>query len=57
MTRRHGWLRVDDTVIRSDDDLRRWVGIGYARYHPPKEPANAAPVPAYMVRSISVRCI
>lgn len=33
-----GWLRVDDAVIETDDELRRWVGIGtsYARSLAPK---------------------
>lgn len=33
-----GWLRVDHAAIESDNDLRRWVGIGvsYARSLPPK---------------------
>jgi hypothetical protein len=33
-----GWLRVDEVVIETDDELRRWVGIGtsYARSLAPK---------------------
>jgi TfoX/Sxy family transcriptional regulator of competence genes len=33
-----GWLRVDATVVESDRELRRWVGIGvaYARSLTPK---------------------
>jgi TfoX/Sxy family transcriptional regulator of competence genes len=33
-----GWLRVDTAVIETDDELRRWVGIGtgYARSLAPK---------------------
>jgi len=33
-----GWLSVDAEAVRSDDDLRRWVGHGvtYARSLPPK---------------------
>lgn len=33
-----GWLRVDVQVLRSDDDLRRWVshGVTYARSLPAK---------------------
>lgn len=33
-----GWLRVDVQVLRSDDDLRRWVshGVTYARSLPTK---------------------
>ena len=33
-----GWLRVDPTVLGTDADLDRWVGVGvsYARALPPK---------------------
>jgi len=33
-----GWLRVDAEVLKRDDELRRWVGLGvtYARSLPPK---------------------
>lgn len=33
-----GWLRVDPTVLGTDADLERWVGVGvsYARALPPK---------------------
>jgi hypothetical protein len=33
-----GWLRVAAAAVDTDDDLRRWVGIGvaYARSLPPK---------------------
>ena len=33
-----GWLRVDADVLKTDDELRRWVGHGltYARSLPPK---------------------
>lgn len=33
-----GWLRVDAEAVESDDDLRRWVGVGVAcaRSLPPK---------------------
>jgi TfoX/Sxy family transcriptional regulator of competence genes len=33
-----GWLRVDASVLRDDDDLHRWVshGVTYARSLPPK---------------------
>ena len=34
----NGWLRVDDSAIASDRDLRRWVriGLGYATSLPAK---------------------
>ena len=34
----NGWLRVDAEVLRTADELRRWVtlGITYARSLPPK---------------------
>lgn len=33
-----GWLRVDAAAVVTDDQLRRWVGVGvdYARSLPPK---------------------
>jgi TfoX/Sxy family transcriptional regulator of competence genes len=33
-----GWLRVDESVVKSKKELRRWAGIGvaYARSLPPK---------------------
>ena len=33
-----GWLRVDDEVVRTKRQLRKWVslGVGYARTLPPK---------------------
>ena len=33
-----GWLRVDPTVLESDDQLERWVqvGVGYAQALPRK---------------------
>ena len=33
-----GWLRVDAEVLKTDDELRRWVrqGVTYARSLPPK---------------------
>jgi hypothetical protein len=33
-----GWLRVDESVVKSDEELRRWAGVGvdYARSLPPK---------------------
>jgi len=33
-----GWLRVDPQAVRTDEDLRRWVGHGvrYAHSLPPK---------------------
>jgi TfoX/Sxy family transcriptional regulator of competence genes len=33
-----GWLRVDDSVVKTEKQLRRWAGIGvaYARSLPPK---------------------
>jgi len=33
-----GWLRVDAGVLKTDDELRRWVrhGVTYARSLPPK---------------------
>ena len=33
-----GWLRVDESVVKTEKQLRRWAGIGvaYARSLPPK---------------------
>jgi hypothetical protein len=33
-----GWLRVDDGAIDTEEQLRRWVGVGtaYARSLPPR---------------------
>jgi TfoX/Sxy family transcriptional regulator of competence genes len=33
-----GWLRIDDSALDSDHELRRWVshGVEYARSLPPK---------------------
>ncbi|MEP6760638.1 MAG: TfoX/Sxy family protein [Sporichthyaceae bacterium] len=33
-----GWLRVDDTVVEKEKELRQWVrtGLTYARSLPPK---------------------
>ena len=33
-----GWLRVEPEALESDDELKRWVGVGvgYARSLPPK---------------------
>ena len=33
-----GWIRVDAEVLKTDDELRRWVshGVTYARSLPPK---------------------
>jgi hypothetical protein len=33
-----GWLQVDEAALQTDDDYRRWVGIGvsYARSLPAK---------------------
>jgi hypothetical protein len=33
-----GWLRVEAEGVETDDDLRRWVGVGvaYARSLPAK---------------------
>lgn len=33
-----GWVRVDDSLLAGDDDLRRWVdmGVEYARSLPPR---------------------
>jgi TfoX/Sxy family transcriptional regulator of competence genes len=33
-----GWLRVDAEVLKTDDEIRRWVsqGVTYARSLPPK---------------------
>jgi TfoX/Sxy family transcriptional regulator of competence genes len=34
----NGWVRVEPTVVGSDDQLERWVdvGVAYARSLPPK---------------------
>jgi TfoX/Sxy family transcriptional regulator of competence genes len=34
----NGWLRVDESAVASDQDLKRWVdrGVAYARSLPPK---------------------